>query len=113
MTTFASLELARRLETAEALNGEACAESQQGLHLEAGAAILRIAGGSAVFVGAGSPLSQAVGFGLDRPVRLEEIEAMEAFYGAHRAPVRVELCPLADPKIHPQRSPPVSRPPAP
>ena len=24
---------------------------------------------------------------------------MEAFYGTHRAPVRVELCPLADPSL--------------
>ena len=52
---FSDLLLARRIETAEAANARGCTA----IHAEAAA--LDVAGGCAVFVGAGSPLSHAMG----------------------------------------------------
>ena len=92
----AGLELARRLEAAEALNGVACAKAHQRLNPLVGAAMLEVGGGFAIFVGAESPLTHAVGLGMRGAVRADEIERMEDFYGARGATVSVELCPLAD-----------------
>jgi hypothetical protein len=86
---FADRALARRLETAEAANSRGCAGYP-------GAAILEIGGGCAIFVGAHSPLTQAVGIGLNGPVSEAEVGEMEAFFLSRGAPVSLDLCPLAD-----------------
>jgi len=91
----ADLELARRLEAAEAANARGCNEGQPG------GAILEAGGGLAVFAGPESPLTQVVGLGLNGPVRPAEIEAVEAFFRARGARVTVDLCPLADPGLLP------------
>ena len=90
---FADLPLARRIEIAEAANARGCTA----IHPQA--ATLDVAGGCAVFVGAQSPLSHAVGIGLDGPVTGLEIDRLEAFYRSRGGKVSVELCPLADPGI--------------
>jgi hypothetical protein len=89
----AGLQLARRIEAAEAANARACQEGQPG------AAFLEIAGGVAVFAGAESPLTQVVGIGLNGPVHEAEIEAIEAFFGCRGARVTIDFCPLADPGL--------------
>ena len=93
---FAGLDLARRLEAAEALNGAECAEAQRILDPAVGATVRLVAGGSAIFVGAESPLTHAVGLGMHGPVLPEALDQLEAFYGARGAAVSVDLCPLAD-----------------
>jgi hypothetical protein len=93
---YMGLELARRLEVAEALNGVACAEAHQQLNPGLGAAVLEVGGGSAIFVGIESPLTHAVGLGMRGEVRADERDRMEDFYRARGAAVSVELCPLAD-----------------
>jgi len=90
---FAGLQLARRIEAAEALNARACQEGQLG------AAFLEIAGGVAVFAGAGSPLTQVVGIGLNGPVAEAEIESIETFFQCRGARVTIDFCPLADPGL--------------
>jgi GNAT superfamily N-acetyltransferase len=90
---FSDLRLARRIEAAEAANARGCTA----IHPEAAA--LDVAGGSAVFVGAGSPLSHAVGIGLDGPVTESEIERLEAFFRSRGGQVSIDLCPLADPGL--------------
>src|ERR1017187_6239406 len=89
---FADAPLARRLEAAEAANARGCNSGP-------GAAVLEVAGGCAVFVGAESPLTHAVGLGLNGPVREAEIGAIEAFFRSRGAKVAVDLCPLADPGL--------------
>ncbi|MBZ5624064.1 MAG: hypothetical protein LAQ69_36000 [Acidobacteriia bacterium] len=89
---FADAVLARRLEAAEAANARGCSAGP-------GAGILEVSGGCAIFVGADSPLTQAVGLGLNGPVREAEIEAIEAFFRSRGAKVTVDLCPLADPGL--------------
>jgi len=90
---FSDLLLARRLEAAEAANARGCTA----IHPEA--ATLDVAGGCAVFVGAGSPLSHAVGIGLEGPVTRSEIDRLEAFFRSRGGRVSIELCPLANPGI--------------
>ncbi len=90
---FADLQLARRIEAAEAANARGCTA----IHPEA--ATLEVAGGCAVFVGAASPLSHAVGIGLHGPVAEFELDRLEAFFRSRGAKVSIELCPLADPAM--------------
>ena len=92
---FSDLHLARRLEAAEAANARGCTA----IHPEA--ASLEIAGGCAVFVGAGSPLSHAVGIGLQGPVAPAELDELETFFRSRGAPVTLELSPFADPGLLP------------
>ena len=91
-----NLDLARRIELAEARAAVDCAESVQRLRPGMGAAVEPIAGGFAVYCGAGSPLTQAVGLGLDGLVTDEEFHRLEEFYRSRSETVRVETCPLAD-----------------
>lgn len=89
----AGLQLARRIEAAEAANARGCQEGQPG------AAFLEIAGGLAVFAGAESPLTQVVGIGLNGPVQETEIETIETFFHCRGARVTIDFCPLADPGL--------------
>ena len=86
---FANLALARLIEAAEAENARGCSP-------QPGAPALEIAGGCAIFVGVDSPLTQAVGLGLNGPVSAAEIGALESFFRSRGARVTVDLCPLAD-----------------
>jgi hypothetical protein len=90
------MQLARRLEAAEMLDGVACAQAHQRLNPELGAEVLEVGGGSAIFVGVESPLTHALGLGMRGQVRADDMDRMEDFYRSHAAAVRVELCPLAD-----------------
>jgi|HubBroStandDraft_1064217.scaffolds.fasta_scaffold18870_2 hypothetical protein len=91
-----NLELARRVELAEAQAAVECAEALGRFRPASGAAVRRLAGGFAVYCGKDSPITQAVGMGLDGPVSGEEFDRLEEFYRSRNEPVRVETCPLAD-----------------
>ncbi len=90
------LELARDIELAEAEAAVGCAEKMISMQSDSVAAIERVAGGFAVYCGAGNPVTQAVGLGLHGPVTAEEFDQIEVFYFSRQEPVRVETCPLAD-----------------
>jgi GNAT superfamily N-acetyltransferase len=94
-----NLELARRVELAEAQAAVECAEALERFRPGSGAAVRRLAGGFAVYCGKNSPITQAVGMGLDGPVSDEEFDRLEDFYRSRREAVRVEICPLADPSF--------------
>ncbi len=64
-----------------------------------GSATLDAGGGAAIFVGSESPLTHAVGVGLNGPVREAELSGIEAFFRSRGAPVSFELSPLADPGL--------------
>src|ERR1039458_5548821 len=72
--TFRDAALARRLEAAEAANAKGCTAWPPG------SAVLDVGGGCAIFVGAGSPLSQAVGIGLNGPVGAPDLDRLAAFF---------------------------------
>lgn len=90
------LPLARRVEFAEARAAADGAEASKQTQPDSGAAVERIAGGYAVFFGVVSPLTQAVGVGLDGPVESAELDRLEEFFSSRGDATRVELCPLAD-----------------
>ena len=92
---FMNLELARRLEMASATSGQRCAEAAQKLHPNIGVAAEEIAGGIAVFAGADSPVTQALGVGLDGEVGTSELDRLEEFFRLRGAATAIELCPLA------------------
>jgi len=92
---FMDIELARRLERASAMSGKACAEGAARVRPEIGAAAEEIASGIAVFAGVDSPVTQALGIGLNGPVDSAELDRLEQFYQSRGAPVAIELCPLA------------------
>src|SRR6266850_1350222 len=91
-----NIELARRIELAETQAAVGGAETMRRLRPGRGAAVEPIAGGFAIYCGADSPTTQAVGMGLDGPVSDEEFDRLENFYRRRSEPVRVETCPLAD-----------------
>jgi hypothetical protein len=93
------LELARRIEHAEAQAAVECAEALERFRPGSGAAVRRVAGGFAVYCGKNSPITQAVGMGLDGPVSAEEFDRLEEFYRSRDETVRVETSPLADPSF--------------
>ena len=87
---FAVASLARRIEAAEAANARGCTA----VYPEA--AVLEVAGGCAIFAGADSPLTNAVGLGLNGPVGEDEISALENFFQCRGAHTAIDFCPLAD-----------------
>jgi GNAT superfamily N-acetyltransferase len=81
---FSDTALARRIEAAEALNSAGSGES------------IAICGGYATFAGVGSPLTHAIGLGMNGPVNAAQFEAMEHFFRARGVPVNLDFCPHAD-----------------
>jgi len=100
--TLLDLELAREIELAEADAAVGCAEMMMAVQSDSLGAVERIAGGYAVYCGAGNPVTQAVGLGLQGPVSPDEFNHLEEFYFRRKEPVRVETCPLADPTLFEQ-----------
>ena len=90
------LNLAREIELAEAEAAVGCASQMMATQSGSPGAVERVAGGYAIYCGAGNPVTQAVGLGLHGPVSAEEFDKLEEFYFSRNEPVRVETCPLAD-----------------
>jgi GNAT superfamily N-acetyltransferase len=90
------LNLAREIELAEAEAAVSCAQMMMTLQADSPGAIEPVAGGYAVYCGAGNPITQAVGLGFQGPVTVREFNLLEEFYFSRNEPVRVETCPLAD-----------------
>jgi GNAT superfamily N-acetyltransferase len=99
---FMDLELARRVEMAEAYAARACAEGVIRMRPDLPVAIEPIGGGIAVFTGVGSPISQAIGVGLHGPVPESELDRLENFFWSRGARTELELCPLVDLSLYEQ-----------
>jgi len=91
--THADTALARRIESAEAANARGCTATLPN------AASAEIAGGCAVFAGADSPLTHAIGIGLNGLVTEADVCAMESFFRTRGAKPVIDLSPLADPSL--------------
>jgi GNAT superfamily N-acetyltransferase len=64
-----------------------------------GAEAIAAGGGHAVFLGEGSPLSQAQGLGFEGPVSTEDLSRMERFFRERGACTQIEVASLADPSL--------------
>ena len=91
---FVDLDLARRMEMAEAHACHACAESFQRQHPAFPVAVQEIAGGFAVFAGVDSPVTQAIGVGLHGEVSDSDLDRLGDFFHSRGSAAAVELCPL-------------------
>lgn len=97
---FMDLELARRVELAEANACRECAEAFRLAHPEFPTAVEEIGGGIAVFAGVDSPVTQAIGVGLGDAVTEEDLDRLGDFFLQRNAPAAVELCPLVDMSLY-------------
>jgi ribosomal protein S18 acetylase RimI-like enzyme len=95
---FVDKVLARRLESCEEMPQVLYARSFQKTRPEVGAAEEEICGGHMVFAGLGSPIGRATGVGLDRPLIAADLDRIEQFYRARKAPSQVDLCPMHGPE---------------
>jgi ribosomal protein S18 acetylase RimI-like enzyme len=96
---FVDKAFARRLESVEEMPQVLYARTFQKTRPEIGAAEEEICGGHMVFAGLGSPIGRATGVGLDRPFTAADLDRVESFYRAHKAPSQVDLCPLHEPAV--------------
>ncbi|HSB13894.1 MAG TPA: GNAT family N-acetyltransferase [Bryobacteraceae bacterium] len=96
---FSDIVLARRLEGGEAESARECAEAMVRLWPASDGAVMAVGSGWAAFAGATSPLSHAVGLGMNEPMTVQEIERVEEFYRSRGAAATIDLCPLADPSL--------------
>jgi hypothetical protein len=83
--THIDFSLARRLEAAEAAFGAELAADH-----------LWIAGGCAASLGPDSPLTHALGLGMNGPVTTADFDRLENFYHERGVTPNINLCPLAD-----------------
>jgi ribosomal protein S18 acetylase RimI-like enzyme len=96
---LAGPSLAHRIEAAEQRLSVSLAAAASRAGTDAFA--LPLAGGAAVFAGAGSPFNKVIGLGFAGPLEPADLAAIEAAYVARGAPIQVELSTLAEPSIAP------------
>ena len=97
--SFADIDLARRLERAEAQGNINFVEARAKAFPDRGATWLEVAGTSAMFDGVGSPVTQTFGLGVFEPVTAGQMGEIEEFFRSRGAEVFHEVCPLADPTV--------------
>ena len=96
---FADIDLARRLERAEARGNVEFVEARAKAFPDRGATWIEVAGTHAMFDGVGSPVTQTFGLGVFQPVTATDLDALEEFFRSRGADVFHEVCPLADPTV--------------
>lgn len=94
---FADVSLARQIDLAEGRLCALFAEAVGRRRADARALVLPLAGGLAVFAGAGSPSSKAIGVAIGETLEPGELDQVEAAWRERGEPMRVELSSLADP----------------
>lgn len=96
---FADIDLARRLERAEARSNANFVEARARAFPDRGAKWIEVAGASAMFDGPGSPVTQTFGLGMSEPITAAHLDTIEEFFRSRGADVFHEVCPLADPSL--------------
>ncbi len=96
---FADLELARRLERAEAAGGASFVEARSRLSPALGAEWIEVGGVYAMFDGPASPVTQTFGLGLFSETTAEDLDRLESFFQERSAPVCHEVSPLSGLKV--------------
>lgn len=94
---FSDLNLARRLERAEARGKAEFVEARAAVEPESSACWMEVAGCYAMFDGVESPLTQTFGLGLFAETSDADLCRLEEFFTERGAPVYHEVSPLADP----------------
>ena len=89
-------ELMQRIEDAIAAERSAFADGMAAFWPESGASWLPVAGGRAIFTGAGFFLNRAMAMGLRRPVSCDDVERVETFYAERGVPSEIEIASMVD-----------------
>jgi hypothetical protein len=92
---FSDLQLAQRLERAEALGGARFVEARAKFSPESGAQWIEVAGAYAMYDGPASFVTQTFGLGLFQPATPAVLDGLERFFRERGAPVFHEVSPLA------------------
>src|SRR5688500_5536428 len=98
---FADTSLATRIDRAEMRLSISIAETVASRNPAARVLLSPIAGGYAVFAGAGSPANKAIGIGFGATIDEEALDAIERAWTERGEAVRFELSTLADPSLAP------------
>jgi hypothetical protein len=93
---YSDKNLAQRLERTEARSNADFVETRAELQPDSGAEWIEVAGAYAMFDGPESPLTQTFGLGIFQEATHADLDALEAFFKKHDAPVFHEVSPLAD-----------------
>ncbi len=93
---FVDLALVSRIEQFTAAIGRDCAQAAHQAHPERNIAHAELGGGIAVFTGVDSPLTQAVGIGLNGAVSAAELDRLEDFFFRRGADTVLEVAPYID-----------------
>lgn len=101
---FADTPLAARIDRAEMRLSISIAETVATRTPDARALVSPIAGGHAIFAGAGSPANKAIGIGFGATIDEAALEAIERAWTERAEAVRFELSTLADPSLAPTLS---------
>jgi GNAT superfamily N-acetyltransferase len=94
-TPFAGIDLARRLERAEAHANAKLVEARARVDPSIGAEWIEIAGAYAMFDGVGSPCTQTFGLGIFEMPAENDLATIEKFFEDHGAEVFHDVSPLA------------------
>ncbi|MEL7058732.1 MAG: GNAT family N-acetyltransferase [Acidobacteriota bacterium] len=94
---FADLDLAQRLERAEAIANRRSIEARRAVDPDHGADCIEIGGTTALFDGVGSPLTQSFGLGMTEPLTRHDLDTLETFFFERGSDALHEVSPLADP----------------
>ncbi len=94
--------LAQRLEMADSTAARRCGEALQRAHPEMNACTERIGGGTAIFAGVGSPITQAIGLGMQGPVTPEDMDRLAHFFESRGSRVEIECSPFCHPSLREQ-----------
>lgn len=97
---FIDIDLARRVEMAEANAALSCAEAFGKFHPELPVSVEHIGGGIAMFAGVDSPVTQAIGFGLNGEVSDADLDRLTDFFHSRGAAAAAEVCPFVDMKLY-------------
>ena len=94
---FSDLDLARRLERAEACSNARFVEARARVFPESGARWIEVAGTYAMYDGVSSPVTQTFGLGLFQPITSIELGVIESFSknAAHRYSTRSARSPAS------------------
>src|SRR5271154_3980728 len=97
---FMNLELAPPPEKAGANRRRGGGGAFHIAHPEFPVAVERIGGGVAVFAGPDSPVTQAIGIGINGPVEDADLDRLGDFFQTRNAPAAAEICPFVEMSLY-------------
>lgn len=89
-------DLIRIVEATEAGVGRAYADAVSLQNPQSGTEVRPFAGGSALFAGVDSPMTHALGAGVNGPVKADHLDELERFFAERGSATIIDLCPHAD-----------------